>query len=65
MKKKMVCVREYKRRCAEPSISKHATEENIRTLADEDECFENLVFELGVSVLRKELIKIDEATYLD
>lgn len=65
MKKKMICVREYKKGYTEPSLDKHTVENNIRTLADINDCFENLVFELGVSVLRKELMKIDEATYLD
>ncbi len=29
----------------------------IRELADDDECFENVVFELGCSVLAKEYLK--------
>lgn len=37
--------------------SKQAVKAAIRNLADNDECFENVVFELGCSVLAKEYQK--------
>lgn len=39
------------------NISKKELEDAVRTLADEDEGFENIVFELGCSVLAKSISK--------
>lgn len=43
--------------------SKKDCMEVIRQLADEDESFENVVFELGCSVLSKELYKKHKEKY--
>lgn len=52
-------VKAYRHRCINPATKKKDTDTIIRYLADNDECFENLVFELGLRVLRKELMKQD------
>jgi hypothetical protein len=52
-------VKAYRSRCITPAKDKNETDTIIRYLADDDECFENLVFELGLRVLRKELLKQD------
>ena len=56
---KALVVNEYRKRYAVPSINKKDTGDIIRELADNDEMFENLVFELGLRTLRKELLKQD------
>ena len=38
-------------------VSNSTLQEEIRTIADADESFENIVFELGCSVLAKAYIK--------
>ena len=52
-------VKAYRCRSLVPARNKKETDTIIRYLADKDECFENLVFELGLRVLRKELMKQD------
>ncbi len=39
------------------SVSKKELKDAIRTIADDDEDFENIVFELGCSVLAKSMYK--------
>lgn len=45
------------------SVNKKEVKEAIRDVADDDEGFENIVFELGVSVLAKEYVKANGGKY--
>lgn len=56
---KAVVVQQYREMCQKPAKDETDVGNTIRTIADNDEGFENLVFELGLRVLRKELMKQD------
>lgn len=60
MKYLNMVVNEYRVRCTMVSADRRVVGNIIRDIADNDESFENLVFELGLRVLRKELIKQDK-----
>lgn len=56
---KKLVIKAYRQRCINPATDKNETDTTIRYLADNDEMFENLVFELGLRTLRNELLRQD------